>query len=154
MKFLENNENVITLPKYQESFIYFLINDGEVVYVGQTRNGLSRPLSHRDKAFNEIKILYCSPEELDFWEDKYIQKYNPLYNKKSNYTMRWTLLRVRNYIREQLGLTDYTVPKLKALLDELKIVPKIDCYIGKPTISVNERNVVIDHLRRGNNGRV
>lgn len=104
MSKFDEHENVITVPRYNDVFIYFLIKSGEVVYVGQTKQGLTRPLSHRDKDFDEIKIMYCTENALDSLEDKYIQKYKPHYNKQSNYAMRWGLQRVRNEIRKATGI--------------------------------------------------
>lgn len=147
MKFSENERNIITIPKYENCFVYFLLNCGEVVYVGQTQNGLSRPLSHRDKNYDEIKILYCSANELDLIEDKYIQKYKPIYNKQNNYAVRWGLLRVRNCIRKQTGISNYTVPRLRKVLKELNIIPDKDYFNGQETISFDEYKTVIEHIK-------
>ena len=154
MKFSEVNENVITLPKYQNCFVYFLLKGGEVIYVGQTNNGLIRPLSHRDKDFDEIKILYCSAEELDLIEDKYIQKYKPVYNKQSNYAVRWGLKRVRDSIRRQTALTNYTIPRLKKVLKKLNITPEKDYFNGNETISFDEYVLVREYVSKeeNNNG--
>lgn len=153
MKFCEKGKQFITVPKYQNCFVYFLLKDREVVYVGQTRNGLSRPLSHRDKEFDEIKILYCAGADLDILEDTYIQKYKPFYNKKNNCAIRWSLLRARNCIRKNIGLSDFTVPMLKRLLKELNIETNIDYYTGRPSISFDEYRTVIEYLRSVKNGR-
>lgn len=152
MKFCEKGKQFITVPKYQNCFVYFLLKDNEVIYVGQTKHGLARPLSHRDKDFDEIKILYCDATNLDILEDTYIQKYQPTYNKQNNYAIRWGLLRVRNRIRENTGFSNYTVPKLKRLLKELNINAKTDIYTGKQTISFDEYKIIIKHLRSVTNG--
>lgn len=66
-------------------FVYFLIQDEEVVYVGQTTKGIIRPISHlNDKIFNSIRIMYCETKNLGKLEHEYILKYNPLYNKTKN----------------------------------------------------------------------
>lgn len=64
MKFCEDESMVITIPKYASNLVYFLLKDNEVVYVGQTTQGIVRPFSHRDKDFDEIKIIYCKKELL------------------------------------------------------------------------------------------
>lgn len=64
-----------------------MISKNNVVYVGQTQHGISRPLSHNDKVFDEIKILYCNINDLDILEDFYIEKYKPKYNKSRNYNV-------------------------------------------------------------------
>ena len=151
MKFSENNNEIITIPQYQKCFVYFLLKDGEVVYVGQTRNGLVRPLSHHDKEYDEIKILYCDPDKLDLTEDTYIQKYQPMYNKRNNYAIRYGLTRVRDCIRKQTGISNYTVPRLKKLLEELNIKPEIDLCTGRPGISFDEYKTVMEYTRSKKN---
>lgn len=143
MKFCEDKNEVITIPKYESTFVYFLIKENEVVYVGQTKQGLIRPLSHKDKDFDEIKIIYCKSENLDMCEDKYIQKYKPIYNKQNNYAIRWGLLRVRNKLREKLGSNKLTIPKLKRLLKGINIYPQIDSYNRNETISFDEYQKIV-----------
>lgn len=152
MRFTETGERVITVPKYENCFVYFLLKNCEVVYVGQTQNGLIRPLSHRDKDFDEIKLIYCEASELDILEDTYIQKYKPIYNKQNNYAIRWGLSRVRDCIRRDIGLKSYTVPRLKKVLKLLNITPETDYYTGRQSISFEQYKAVMEHLRSVNNG--
>ena len=147
MKFAESDKRIITLPQYENTLIYFLLKNGEVVYVGQTKKGISRPLSHHDKKFDEIKILYCPENELDYTEDKFIQKYKPVYNHQCNYKERWGLKRVRNHIRQYTGQVNYTVPRLKRVLNELNIVPEKDCFNGSETISFDEYELVMEYIK-------
>ena len=58
MKFCEDESMVTTIPKCASNCVYFLLKDNEVVYVGQTAQGIVRLFSHRDKDFDEIKIIY------------------------------------------------------------------------------------------------
>lgn len=108
----EENDIAITIPRYQDVFIYFLIKNNIVVYVGQTKRGVARPFSHKDKEFDSIKLIYCKEEELDILEDKYITKYNPKYNKTVNNATNYSLHRARNKIRELFD-NSITVPELK-----------------------------------------
>lgn len=147
MQFKEDNKNIITVAKYENCFIYFLLNNNEVVYVGQTKHGLKRPLSHTNKEFDEIKILYCKENELDITEDKFIQKYKPIYNKQNNHVVRWSLVKVKNCIRAQLNQPRYSMPKLKKVLKTLNIVPEIDYFNGKETILFDEYKAVMEYLR-------
>ncbi len=112
MRFEESNTMDITnLPT---SFIYFLVSDGEVVYVGQTRNGTARPFMHKyDKELDKVYILTCEPEMLDDAEDKYIMKYKPKHNHLLNSNLYYSLSRTRNYIREQCGTREYSKWDLK-----------------------------------------
>lgn len=145
MKFNEPDKDIKTIPNILDSLIYFLLNEGEVVYVGQTNNGLRRPFSHRDKEFTEIKFFFCPSQELDYWEDCYIQKYDPIYNKQSNYKMRWGLQRVKKQIQKH-KFPEYTLWDLRKVLKELKIVPQRDTYNGNETISFNEYKLIMCHL--------
>lgn len=110
----------ITIPHYQNSFIYILTKDEEVVYVGQTKCGITRPFAHIDKEFNSINIIYCDEDQLDMLEDKYIMKYMPKYNKIVNSAMNYSLLRARNKLRKLFN-NKMTVVDLKRMISELEI---------------------------------
>lgn len=83
MKFSETaNAKTLNVVGFPEVFIYYLLKNEEVVYVGQTTQGLSRPFSHiHDKDFDEVKIIGCKNDDLNSKEAKAITKYKPKYNK-------------------------------------------------------------------------
>lgn len=145
MKFSETGNDIKTIPNVSASLIYFLLKGKEVVYVGQTHHGLRRPFQHFDKDFTEIKFFHCPPDKLDYWEDCYIEKYKPIYNKQCNYKMRWGLHRVRNQVRKY-KFPQYTMWDLRAVLKALMIVPQKDFYNGKETISFNEYKTIMKYL--------
>jgi hypothetical protein len=145
MRFSETGNNIKTVPNITDSLIYFLLDDDEVVYVGQTRQGLRRPFQHFDKKFTEVKVFSCPPQELDYWEDCYIQKYDPFYNIQSNYKIRWGLYRVRKQIRK-CKFPKYTLWDLRDVMKKLKITPKRDVHNGKETISFDEYKMIMHHL--------
>lgn len=63
--------------------IYFLIDEEEVVYVGQSIYGLQRILIHHcqgEKKFAHYHVVTCKQEELNNLEARYIVAYNPKYN--------------------------------------------------------------------------
>ena len=153
MKF-NDDKNAITVPKYQNCFVYFLLKGGEVVYVGQTKNGIERPFSHKDKDFDEIKIIYCEETDVDTVEDSFIKKYTPAYNKQRNYFAQWSLLKVRNCIRKATGISNFTIPKLKKILRELGIIAEKDIYTGGSYIPSDECPKIINYIRRTKNGKV
>lgn len=65
--------------------VYILYRDEEVVYVGQSINPYQRMAQHlRDKEFTHIRILICRKCRMNFWEQKLIQAYNPMYNVTHN----------------------------------------------------------------------
>lgn len=62
--------------------IYFLINDGEIVYVGQSNQVTKRLIAHTksNKIFDSISAIAVSPEDANDVEAKCIVKFNPVYN--------------------------------------------------------------------------
>lgn len=133
MKF-EETGNIITIHDTNKCFVYFLLDNGEVVYVGQTTNGLSRPFSHYDKKFDTVKAMPCPFDMLDWEEDKYIAKYKPKYNKCRNYNVVYSLQRVRNSIRYEFDMPKFNLPALKKIMKELEIVPFVDEYTNSASI--------------------
>ena len=51
-----------------------------MVYVGQTKAGLYRPFSHKDKKYDNVKVIPCKLNELNTLEQQFIEKYKPRYN--------------------------------------------------------------------------
>lgn len=106
MEFKEKNENLIffSMNQLPECFVYFLLDGKEVVYVGQTKSGLSRPLSHKNKVFDRIAILKCNEQELDDLENKFILKYSPRYNKMINRGNCSSFNMIKANLRKRYGL--------------------------------------------------
>ena len=147
MKFIEDDKKIITIKNIKESFIYFLIKDDHVVYVGQTQNGLFRPFSHHDKNFDKVKIIMCESNELDIVEDLYIKKYKPIYNKQNNYKINFNLSRVRNIIRKKYNNQKFSIPDLKKILFKLKITINEDYYTRNKTISFDDYVKVMEYMK-------
>jgi len=82
---IENKEDIIknalNLNTNLQSGIYFLIQNNEIVYIGSSKNPMSRISAHKDKIFNKYFIKPCDINELENIEAEYIFKYNPKYNK-------------------------------------------------------------------------
>jgi excisionase family DNA binding protein len=70
------------IPAQQcRSGIYFLIMAGEIVYVGQSVNILSRIAAHvQEKTFDSWHWVSCPPQSLDYWERKYLDELMPPLN--------------------------------------------------------------------------
>ena len=67
-----------------ESLVYLLVDCGEVVYVGQTTTGFSRPMAHLcDKVFQRAFFVPCLVRNLDECERHYIAMFLPRYNNDS-----------------------------------------------------------------------
>ncbi len=63
------------------SAVYFLINNKNVVYVGQTNNLFRRISEHKDKLFDDIYWFPTNKTELKTVEEYFIIAMNPEYNK-------------------------------------------------------------------------
>lgn len=67
--------------------IYFLIKDGVIVYIGQSKKVFSRIEAHRDdpkKDFDTACYFECKEEELDAFEVSLIRAFWPKYNTVHN----------------------------------------------------------------------
>lgn len=65
--------------------IYFLVDAGRIVYIGQSTDIIMRISSHlREgvKTFTSFAVIEAEPEELDDLEARYIAKFGPIYNVK------------------------------------------------------------------------
>jgi hypothetical protein len=65
--------------------VYFLIDQGEVVYVGQSVNVFSRMREHcKSKSFNSYSYINCPREDLNVLESLYIHVLRPPLQGKSS----------------------------------------------------------------------
>lgn len=60
--------------------VYFLIDTGKVVYVGQSTNVYARIASHHDKVFDSFAFMPCDKTVLDNLESLYIHILRPALN--------------------------------------------------------------------------
>jgi hypothetical protein len=68
------------LPWERAIGVYFLVQDKEVVYVGQSVNVYSRISQHRDKKFDKYAFVPCEAQVLDKLESLYIHVLRPKLN--------------------------------------------------------------------------
>lgn len=149
MKFEEGGCKKI--ERLRETFIYFLLKDGDVVYVGQTKAGISRLSAHGDKDYDEIYVMYCDDSELDCLEDKYITKYRPKYNKQPNYYMNISLKRAKDMAREEFNDKSISLWTIKRAIREIGIQPTL--IDSSPYIKRDEYELIIDWIEAGNDRR-
>jgi hypothetical protein len=132
----------IKIPVIKEPFIYFLTQNNKVVYVGQTKKGIQRPLQHiKDKDFDNIFVKFCNEKELDNQENKYILKYKPKYNKDLNYN---EYISLRTLLKEmKKNVEQYNLWKLRKDIKKLSI--EIIEISNKEKISINDAIKVINY---------
>lgn len=116
MKIYEPNSIAIRVPEVKMSFVYFLLRDGEVIYIGQTKKWLSRPFSHINKPFDEVRILECEPEDLDALEMQMIAKYKPTFNVGIKYVNTTSVNSVKKALLEQIASGDISWDSICKLL--------------------------------------
>jgi len=148
MNFAEN-ENSRILPNVQSPIIYFLIDGDEVVYVGQSKIGLARPYSHKDKTFTKIAIINCKESELDDKETEFIKKYNPKYNKKVG-NSDYSYARIRTIIKNQTNIRDFNVYDVRKLIAKLRL--KTHIFNGSAYISAEDFDKLFAFVKETSNG--
>lgn len=109
MEFQERAD--FSFEELSNTFVYFLLENKQVVYVGQTTQGFFRPFSHKDKYYDEIKIQKVEEINLDIVESFYIAKYKPKYNKAGKESIG--VMQIRNIIRRSTDYSNYSVNDLK-----------------------------------------
>jgi hypothetical protein len=83
-KALEEIEELVEVPAMHPPGVYFLCQENQVVYVGQSMNPSARIAQHQaDKQFNRVFMIPTN--NLDAVETMYIKKFKPKYNKAQNY---------------------------------------------------------------------
>jgi len=61
--------------------IYFLIKEGKVIYIGQTKDLKTRLHGHKSKKYDSVRYIVCKPDMLNHYETRWIKKFLPVYNK-------------------------------------------------------------------------
>ena len=78
---IKNESDLIQVPAGYPPGVYFLCQDKDIVYVGQTGNLGSRLAQHlQDKIFD--KVYFIPTENCGQVEANYIRKLKPMYNKQ------------------------------------------------------------------------
>jgi hypothetical protein len=113
------------------SFVYLLLQNNEVVYVGQTNSVGSRVSSHsRDKEFDRVSAIPVSKEQRLALESALIRILKPKYNKT---------------IREKPTPEDFTlVESFDLVFDGVTLSPAIDVEVGDYGMVMVRRSPVWD----------
>jgi hypothetical protein len=93
-------KNIVFLDRpYTKAYIYFLFQDNEIVYIGQTTSFQTRIKQHqREKDFNKVALIHIYKGYLDLAEMINILEYNPKLNSQ-----KWG---TRTYLRHLLDMCE------------------------------------------------
>lgn len=78
-------EKILDAAVPMDSFpgVYFLIRQGEIVYVGQSRNVFYRVPQHTSRKVDRWAFVPCEPEDLNVVESLYIHLIRPEDNRRA-----------------------------------------------------------------------
>lgn len=118
------------IPAGIQNAIYILFNNDNIVYVGQTTNGVRRILQHGDKIFNKFAFIEKPLEELEYWEDYYIMKYQPKYNNSYNHnrlSINSAYNQLKKYMKECVNIIEFPeyIKKKNIEIKKFKNIPTI-----------------------------
>ncbi len=130
-----------TMPSLPNKMIYFLIDNGEVVYVGKTENGLFRPLSHKDKKYDTIKIIFVKGNVNEL-EGEFIAKYTPKYNRVISGYISFRLAKEK--IRKIKGSEKTTLWDIQRLVKQNSI--KVENLNGTKYIRPEDFSLIFSQL--------
>lgn len=123
---------VSKLPAFEipasKNYVYFLLSQGVVVYVGKTTNINQRILSHiskGEKSFDDVRFIVCaSPVEAEQREVANIIHHDPVYNGPM-LDLRLTGLRAMEGMVKQLDKK----PRRKPLREKIKLIGNPDDWV-------------------------
>lgn len=142
----EENDSTLKFTNIRGPIIYFLIFEDEVVYVGQSKQGICRPFQHTTRTFDSVCIKRCEEDELDYLESKYILKYRPKYNKSILNSYSYSYKKVRELLRNQTYFKDFTLNDLKYIVKKLNV--KIDVFEGVNYIARHDFEKIEEFLTK------
>lgn len=108
------------------SGIYFLLDDSEIIYVGQsTSSAINRVVYHRianDKHFDSFVIIECDSDKLNQTEAEYIWKFAPKYN---NAMPGNSFYLGRKAIQKRLGISGWV---FRRITNRCTTTQRLNCY--------------------------
>lgn len=84
LEFITRNKHSVDVVFENSFYVYFLIKEEEIVYVGATIDFVRRLHQHKkNKEFDSFNYIRCSSdEEMNKLELQYIMELKPIYNKQ------------------------------------------------------------------------
>ncbi len=103
-EYLRTSEVVREIQLVEGSAVYFLFQDEQIAYVGQTRDVAGVVSRHRKgrKRFNRVFFVHVPPEKLDEVEQACIVFFRPPLNR-ATFTSKIPLDDARRIVKQLLG---------------------------------------------------
>lgn len=112
-------------------YIYFLLKDNQVVYIGQTNNIFNRIKGHqKNKEFNNVAYITTTKDKANYLENYYIIKYEPFYNKLSTDPRCMSSAYIIKKIREKYNQEQVDFKEIIEFIEKSKykdILNRKDC---------------------------
>ncbi len=62
-------------------YIYFLLKEGVIIYIGKTRSIRARVINHNCfMPYDQIRLIQCDLEKLNHYERRWITRFQPQFN--------------------------------------------------------------------------
>jgi hypothetical protein len=143
--------------------IYFLIKNGEVVYIGQTINYPIRLKAHdiQKMDYETVKFIECAQDKLSFYEKRWIQRFLPKHNVALKHPRKNALPPIKEHTRNQkinrhmkfrkltekstIGFGNYKDWTVESMLQREKYFDLISMYYGLSHITFFDN--ILDRLK-------
>ena len=136
MNFLEDKRFVELDKRFYGPLVYVIFSENEVLYIGSSKNGLSRPLGHNHKHIKllmnniaKLAIMYCQSEgESRAIEQELITLYKPKLNERvREYKRRKTYEEIINQYKSKKRSIKNVISRCKLCGKPDKTIRNIFC---------------------------
>jgi hypothetical protein len=142
----------MSTPTTYKTGIYFLLNKGVVVYIGQTTRYPKRLYYHYSQALPHdcIRFMSCDQSKLNDYERRWIRLFKPEYNKTHNVGLKVKKSRIKaQQIKRRMQFRVLTKKSFKGfgflkdstieqLLSHGKVIEVVSMYFNYSHISFRE----------------
>ena len=116
-------------------YIYFLLKNNKVVYVGQTNNIFNRIKEHKkNKDFDNVAYITTTKNKVNYLENYYIIKYEPFYNELSTNSKCMSSAYIIKKIRENYNQKEVSFEEIIQFIKKSEykdILDRKDCIVIK-----------------------
>lgn len=146
MKF-EEDRNITTVPNVCKPIIFFLLDDGEVVYIGQSKNGLRSAYQDTTRVFDSVSFFTCEEDELDKIQADMILKYQPRYNRTLPGRIYFSFRKTRELVRQDPSFKTFSLFDLKKMIKKIGLT--VYAFDGVSYINAESFEKILNFLADG-----